>query len=122
MRSVEMMQWMVRDMRARDDPKASVLRPRIGQIDHHEQLLRAQLVAARIVPAPPVLVPEQGRSAAWFRDQESAGPSRIGRSAIAKEKLDRWRAHDVRIFGIVAEMNERAVRAHCIARFLAFAK
>ena len=122
MRRSQMVERVVAKVRARDHLEAAVLRTGVGEVNHHEQLVRAHLVARQIVPAPPILVPEERRPARRLRDQEPARPARVGRAQPAEQHQDRRAGDDVGIFGIVGEVDQRAVGSHRLPRRLAFAE
>ena len=58
----------------RDRPEAPVVPVGVDQVVHQEDLLRRGLIAAGIVPSPPVLVPEERRAAGRLADDEPRGP------------------------------------------------
>ena len=65
------------EMRARQDPKRTIVGVRIRQITQNGYLRRRSVVADWMIPAPPTLMPPQSRAARFLDAHISRNPFQI---------------------------------------------
>ena len=102
-------------MGARYHPEAAIGRAGIGQVDHDENLGDLAGIGNRIVPAPPVLVPEERRPAGRLADQVAGTEARVGKSEPAEFAPQRRRSDDPGKRRIIRQRHKAALRAVALA-------
>ena len=70
-----------------------------------------------MIPAPPVLMPEQRGAMRGFADEISSEPATIGRAEIGNQVSYFVRTDEVRILRVVAQVDQASLRLVFVAMF-----